>query len=261
MPELPEVETIRRQLVPVLAGQQLTHVATDGSAHFSGATRAEGKRVDAVDRLGKYLLLRLESNEDLVLHLGMTGQLLLGPAVNHVRMTVDVRGVQLTLRDPRGFGRAVVVPRGEYTTMPTLASLGPDILTDWDRMRFARSLAAATGELKVLLLGQRLAAGVGNYLADETCFAARQHPRRRSLSVRQAARVGDALHEIVNASLEAGGVSERDYVHLDGGRGGFAAHLQVYGRAGMPCLRCGALLAKDVVAGRGTTWCPRCQRL
>jgi len=264
VPELPEVETLRRQLAPLVTRRRVGDVLAATHPRFSEARRATGATVKAVKRRGKYLIMELSGERDLVLHLGMTGQLLWSdegpPEGEHTHLGLVFTNGVLWFRDPRRFGRAVVVPRGEYDSLPTLAALGPE--PDDPTFTPARVQEYLSGDgtpVKARLLEQRLVAGVGNYLADETLWHARVNPFARALSAEECSAVRAALRRVVNASIRAGGVSERDYVHVDGSRGGYAARLAVHGRAGEPCLRCGERLARGRVAGRGTVWCPVCQ--
>lgn len=166
----------------------------------------------------------------------------------------------LWFRDPRRFGRVAVVEPGCYQSLPTLAALGPEPDAPEFSPRRVRDFLLCDGPpIKARLLEQRLVAGVGNYIADEALWHARVHPTRRELSARECLRVHRAVGKVIADSLAAGGVSERDYVHLDGSRGTYGERLSVHGRRGASCLRCRQTLAFARVAGRGTIWCPRCQ--
>lgn len=264
MPELPEVETLRRQIAPCITGRKIKDVHVATHHRFAEARAAASRIVRSVDRRGKYLVLRLSGASDLVLHLGMTGQLLWREEATipgeHTHLGLEFSSGFLWFRDPRRFGRAAFVPSGEYSGLPTLANLGPE--PDDPSFTVARTcdhLRPAGAPVKARLLEQRLVAGVGNYLADETLWRARVHPERRSLTTAECRRIHRELIRTVQDSIAAGGVSERDYVHLDGSRGGYAAQLAAHGRAGMPCRRCRTTLRHGRVAGRGTVWCPVCQ--
>lgn len=264
VPEMPEVETLRRQLAPLITRRRIGEVLAATHPRFADARLAAGATVRTVRRRGKYLILELSREQDLVLHLGMTGQLLWGdekePQGGHAHLGLVFTNGVLWLRDPRRFGRAVFVSRGEYAMLPTLAALGPEPDDpSFTTARVAEYLSGLGAPVKARLLEQRLVAGVGNYLADETLWHARVNPFVRSLSVEECSAIRGALRRVVKASIRAGGVSERDYVHVDGSRGGYARHLAVHGRAGQPCLRCSERLAHGRVAGRGTVWCPVCQ--
>jgi len=264
VPELPEVETLRRQISPLVSGRRIGAVLEGAHPRFSDAHHVVGSKVNTVRRRGKYIIFELSKGQDLVLHLGMTGQLLWGdrtvPDGGHVHLALAFTNGVLWLRDPRRFGRVVVVPRGEYVALPTLASLGPE--PDDPAFTLNRVVEYLTHDgppVKARLLEQRLVAGVGNYIADETLWRARINPFKRVLSREECSAVRSSLRRVVRESLAAGGVSERDYVHVDGSRGGYADRLAVHGRAGQSCRRCRDLLLHGRVAGRGTVWCPSCQ--
>lgn len=265
------METIRRQLEPLLAGQVLEVSTVGVSERYASAVLADGMRAVGVRRRGKYLIVPLASADgdqaaapalELVVHLGMTGQVRVnGVPDRHARVLVRAGRHSLVLRDARGFGCARVVPAGRYEQMPTLARLGPDILDpEWSPAVLAAGILGRSRSAKVLLLGQEHAAGVGNYMADEALWRARIRPTATRLSRARALRLGDALLRVTHESLAAGGVSERDFEHVDGSRGGYQELLSCYGRAGQGCLVCGRELVKSVVGGRGTTWCRGCQR-
>jgi len=264
VPELPEVETLHRQLEPLIAGRTILEVVGGSHRRFASARDCRGRRVESLRRRGKYLLLAVDGGDELVVHLGMTGQLLWGddhpPPGGHVHLGLRFDAGVLWLRDPRRFGRALLVRRGEYGALPTLSSLGPEPDDpEFSDDRAVEFLAPEGPPVKARLLEQELVAGVGNYLADETLWRAGVNPRARSLTVSQCHAVRAAFLDTVADSIAAGGVSERDYVHVDGSRGSFAEKLAVHGRAGSPCPRCAAVLAGGRVAGRGTVWCPVCQ--
>lgn len=263
VPELPEVETLRRQLHPLIAGAGIVDVVADPSSKYAGAVAAVGAHVTGLSRRGKYLQVLLDDDRELVVHLGVTGQLHWErEPVDHVRVTLSTTAGRLWFRDPRRFGRMAVVSRGSYTDFPTLARLGPDPLDPgFDPEEAARALSVGTSPVKARLLDQRALAGVGNYLCDESLWRAKLNPADRQVSVEHARTLVAAVVKVMAESLAHGGVSTRDYRHLDGSSGGFAPHLVCYGRAGQPCHRCGVLYVKGTVAGRGTTWCPQCQPL
>lgn len=264
MPELPEVETVRRGLEPLLVGRRILEGWGHPSAKFAGAVEASGAGIGAVGRRGKYLLVELDDGRELVLHLGMTGQLRLRPGHEidpYVRAwwRLDDERV-LELRDVRRFGRVGVVPAGEYASLPTLQQQGPE---PWDAALddggFWRNLRRSRVRVKTQLLSQRPVAGVGNIYADEALWRAGIHPGRRSVTRAEAARLLTAVREVLEQGIANGGTTLRDYRTVEGGTGRNQLELGCYGRAGEPCLRCGEALRRSVVDARGTTWCPRCQ--
>lgn len=265
VPELPEVEMVRRGLDPLLRGRTLVAAGSHPSGKFIGAVEAVGREVVGVGRRGKYLLIGLDDDQDLVIHLGMTGQLRVDPDAAspdpYDRAWWDLDdGSRLAFRDVRRFGRIAVVG-DDRSALPTLAALGPE---PWDPaftpQALRAGLNAGSQRVKTKLLGQRVVAGVGNIYADEALWRARVHPAARSITRPAAERLHTALLEVLEAGIRNGGTTLRDYRTVDGGIGANQFALQCYGQAGLPCERCGTTLRRTVVDARGTTWCPTCQR-
>jgi formamidopyrimidine-DNA glycosylase len=280
VPELPEVESVRRQLAPELVGRQVLAAWSDPwpGTRLSDVDRAVGHHICAVERRGKFLLLPLSAGAatplELVLHLGMSGSLrvVASPSpgqdpdggISHVRVRLHLDDRRtLLFRDPRRFGRASVVPAGDYAgRIPTLATLGPEPLSDaFDPVRFAAALATTRAPVKARLLDQRLVAGVGNIYADEALWRARIHPASRRVGRRRAFALHAAIRTVLAAAIEREGTTFRDYQMVNGASGRYAAELTAYGQAGRPCGRCRTPLRRTVIAQRGTTYCPRCQRV
>ena len=279
MPELPEVESVRRQLVPLVTGRTVVATQRDPypARRIGEVGRATGGRIDRVLRRGKFLLLPLsgaapQHPSELVIHLGMSGILrvldaddeegLIGPATHvRVRMLLD-DGRALVLRDARRFGRVTVVDAGDHrSAAPALATLGPEPLSDdFTIDAFARGLASSRASVKARLLAQRLVAGVGIIYADESLWRAGIHPDARSVGRIRSARLHAAVRDVLAAAIEREGTSFRDYQLVNGQSGRYLTELDVYGRGGQPCRRCATTLRTSVVAQRGTTHCPRCQR-
>jgi formamidopyrimidine-DNA glycosylase len=266
VPELPEVETVRRQLAPRLIGRRLLAAGSHPSAKFTPARDAVGHTVTGVARRGKFLLVGLDDERELVIHLGMTGQLRFRPgepviADPYLRAWWRLDGDEvLEFADVRRFGRLRVVPTGTYDGLPTLAALGPepfDPALDDDGLW--RRLRASSRPVKTQLLSQRPVAGVGNIYADEALWLARISPRARRLSRPRSAALLAALREVLAQGIDNGGTTLRDYRTVEGGSGANQHHLHAYGRGGRPCDRCGTLLRAAVIDARTSTWCPRCQ--
>ena len=275
MPELPEVETIRRQLAEHLAGRAIVAVTVadpllvepETPRRFARALR--GQRVREVGRRGKYLLLGLESGATLALHLRMTGRLLWfpgrpAPPPDHVRARLGLDdGSTLVFSDVRRFGRAWLLPRdmpdpeGYWSRRVGIEPLG----SDFTARRLGALLDRRRRPIKPLLLDQALVAGIGNIYADEALFQAGIHPRRPagSLTPGEVRRLHRAIRDRLRAGLEAGGSSIDRYRDANGEAGRMQDLLRVYGRAGSPCPRCGTPIAKIRVGQRGTYLCPRCQ--
>ncbi len=268
MPELPEVETVRRELEPWLTGRTVLsarRVAAPAGPKYANLARAAGQRVEAVGRRGKFLLLALSGGDELVIHLGMTGVLTPERPRDHVRIELRLDGPPpnvLYFRDPRRFGRFLVVPAGDYRSLPTLAALGPE---PFDAAFTAGSLLAALRgrrvAIKTLLLAQRPVAGLGNIYIDEALWRAGIHPKLPAGRVTraQAARLHDAAISVLRAAIDAQGTTFSDYRTVNGAVGDYLGYLDVYGHAGDPCRRCGTKLRRIVLGARGTCFCPQCQ--
>jgi formamidopyrimidine-DNA glycosylase len=266
MPELPEVENVRRRLSPTVTGARITTVSTAAHRNYGPLPELAGSRVTALNRRGKWLVFELDCGRDMLVHLGMTGVLLVDPAPETVTKHVKLRlgldsGSELVLRDPRGFGRARVVGHGDFASVASLAGLGPEPLPGVDLSGAALHLQTGRSPVKARLLSGRVVAGVGNYLADEVLWRARVHPATTRLSAAKAKKVLAELVGLVQESIAAGGSTLRDYRLPDGSSGNSQLLLRCYGRAGLPCDRCSTTLRHTVLAGRGTTLCPRCQRV
>jgi formamidopyrimidine-DNA glycosylase len=262
MPELPEVESVRRQLEPELRGRRVTAVWVDPQRRFHAPDRLLGRTVLAVGRRGKFLLCPLDAGLELVLHLGMTGALSFGEADAYTRARLGLDdGRELLFRDPRRFGGLAVVEAGAYAPLPTLARLGPEPLSDeFDPVQFARDLAATRAPVKPYLLSQRPVAGVGNIYADEALWLARIHPASRRVGPRRAAALHRAIRQVLSEAIVREGTTFRDYRMVNGESGRNGEFLVAYGQAGRPCPRCDTPLRKLVLGGRGSTFCPACQR-
>lgn len=265
MPELPEVETIRAQLDPRLRGRTILSATSHPSAKFAPALEAQGAGIEAVRRRGKYLLVDLDDDRELVIHLGMTGVLSVPPDRGdsaHVRARWQLDdGHWLVFDDVRRFGRIRVVPTGDYSTIATLRDLGPEPFADsFTADHLHRALNASSRRLKTQLLSQRPVAGLGNIYADEALWLARIRPTARTITKPAAARLRDACVEVIATAIANGGTTLRDYRNAEGGSGTNQFHLRCYGRAGEPCERCATPLRSTVVDARTTTWCPSCQK-
>ena len=303
MPELPEVETLRRELAEVLIGQVIKSVKVLWPKSVTPkdfARKLKGSKILGVNRRAKILLLNLTDNQTLAIHLKMTGQLVYRPnqnqgstlgtfkvepliigghpqplpqglslagfkdsPFNYTRAVFNFTdGSRLYFNDLRKFGwlhllkpQAVTALHEHHGAEP----LAPSFTIQTFRAildRYPRRI------LKAVLLDQTLIAGLGNIYADESCFAARIKPSRRvaTLTAMEKLKLYRAIRSLLTLSIKHGGTSARDYRHSDGSRGGFATYLKVYGRAGKPCRRCGTLISKIKLAGRGTYFCPKCQK-
>ena len=267
MPELPEVETIRAQLAPRLEGRTLTRVEildprlTRPHDLFEVAEELEGDVVRAVERRGKYLLLRLESGLGLLVHLRMTGSFGFAP-VTHERAVIELDdGGRLAYRDVRRFGTWLVLEEADLepylTTKNGPEPLGSRFTSAW----LATQLARRRAPLKAVLLDQRVVAGLGNIYADEALWRARLSPLRpaSALTSDDVSRLQRAIRAALRTGIARQGSTLSTYAKPDGSRGSMQDEFRVYGRDGLPCPRCGTTIAKTRVGGRGTWYCPRCQ--
>lgn len=266
MPELPEVETVRRELAPWLTGEEIRRarrVDAPAGPKYHGLGRARGQRILAVGRRGKFLLMPLSKGDELIVHLGMTGALSRVRPRDHVRVALTLSDSRLYFRDPRRFGRFMVLRPDERTLLPTLAALGPEPLEpEFTPAVLAAGLARTRSAIKTVLLHQRAVAGVGNIYADEALYRARIHPETPACTLSRArvTRLCGAIVEVLQAGLTDGGTTLSDYRRVDGTAGEHAEALLVYGREGEPCIRCGRTLRRVVLGQRSTTFCARCQR-
>jgi formamidopyrimidine-DNA glycosylase len=275
MPELPEVETVRRALEPHLVGRLFDRVEIGDPRLVRPfdpvvvAAELEGERVQALERRGKYLIVRFESGRVLLIHLRMTGSLrharggLLADDP-HRRAVVRLDdGSDVAYRDVRRFGTWQLLEPEEVD--PYLAErLGREPLERaFTKRRLAERLAGRRAPLKVALLDQRTVAGLGNIYVDEALWRAQLHPLRPAgtLDDDELARLTRAIKDALRAGVARQGASLRDYSTPDGRRGRMQERFRVYGREGEPCMRCGTPIEKIRAGGRGTCYCPFCQRL
>lgn len=273
MPELPEVETIRRQLAPLIQGAVIVGADTHWSSKFTPALDAVGATILNLSRRGKYLLFELDDGNELVAHLGMTGAFQIvaqhvagspscaahGPHTRAIWALDD--GRQLIFRDIRRFGRLRVVPAGVYEDIPTLLTMGPEPLSDaFSGRSLHAALRGRSRAIKTQLLSQRPVAGVGNIYADEALFNARIDPRAHRIGPERCEVLASQIKAVLQTGIDNGGTTLRDYVDARGGEGGNQHELVAYGRAGEPCISCGNPLHSIVLDARTTTFCRTCQR-
>jgi formamidopyrimidine-DNA glycosylase len=273
MPELPEVETVRRTLAPAVGARIVASWDSGKGLHMHRRPPRKrlrelvGARLTAIRRHGKYLLLDFDKPVTLVAHLGMTGRLLIvppgGTRAKHTHLVLELAdGRSLRFVDARRFGQLDVVERTALVDYPPLAALGPDALDEvidvdafWARAHRTRA------PLKTFVLDQRVLAGVGNIYASEALWRARLRPSKRAhkLTRDDARDLAKAIREVLVHALERGGTSLRDFVDAEGAAGENADYLWVYGRAGEPCPRCRNAIRRTVHQGRATYFCPTCQ--
>lgn len=279
MPELPEVETVRRDLADLVGGRRITRVdvpdprvvqgfGPDGRPRrlatvesFADALR--GRVVREVRRRGKYLVFPLDDGAALLAHLRMTGQLIYGPPRPNARARLwfDEPGVCLNFCDVRRFGELWLAP--EWERDPAIAALGPEPLGEsWSTTDWGRSLRRSAARIQSALLDQRRLAGLGNIYVTEALFRSGLRPTRRCRTLRPSdiPPLVDHIRAVLEEGLAHRGVSFRDYRDARGERGRARDRLRVYGKTGAPCPNCRAPLRGVKVNGRGTVYCPNCQR-
>ncbi len=300
MPELPEVETLRRGLAPHLEGRRITGVELrrpDLRLPFPErlAERITAARIEALGRRAKYLILPLSSGETLVLHLGMSGRLLvlhaagavapgkfhhpaglrpaaapsparadgLGRLTRHDHVLIALEGgVSLVFNDPRRFGFLLLHPSAALDQLPALAGLGVEPLGNaFSPLALAQMLAGRRTAVKLALLDQRLIAGLGNIYVCEALFCAGIHPARpaATLTAAEIAALFPAIRAVLEEAIAAGGSSLRDFRHEDGALGYFQHRFAVYGREGEACPACGGLIGRIPQGGRSSFFCAACQ--
>ncbi len=295
MPELPEVETVRRGLAPQMEGVRVARLEQrrpDLRFPFpeNFAARVEGCCVTKIDRRAKYLLAHLDSGETLVMHLGMSGRFSLsaqpaqrgskigtyvhdhGDAATHDHVVLHMaNGVSVTYNDARRFGFMLLIPAAELAEHALFKFIGVEPLgDDLTPAVLARLAQDRKTDLKAFLLDQRHIAGLGNIYVSEAVHRAKLSPKRAAscLALRSGAasphaeRLVPEIKAVLNAALQAGGSTLRDYRHADGSRGDFQDRFLVYGRTDAPCPRaaCTGTIKRIVQAGRSTFYCPKCQR-
>ncbi len=263
MPELPEVETIARTLAPRVIGGRILNAEFFSrlvmrAEPAAAAARLRGRRIQALDRRGKFLVFDL-GGPVIAIHLGMTGKLLWeGTPGRHTRAVFELDTGRLLYDDIRQFGRIEVAD-----AMPArIARLGPEPLAIAEK-EFASMIRARRGRIKPLLLNQSFLGGLGNIYADEVLHRARIHPRAAAerLSAARVHGLYEAMREVLAEAIASGGSSISDYVDGDGRRGEFQLQHRVYGKGGEPCPECGTAIRRIVISQRGTHYCPKCQRV
>jgi formamidopyrimidine-DNA glycosylase len=283
MPELPEVETIRRQLAPLVEGRRIKELEIRDPRWSRPLAPREleealvGRRVQSLGRRGKYLLWNLQDDVHLAQHLRMTGavlsdpdpepvhtrvRMLLGPAAGKGAARARGGGLRLAFVDPRRFGTGELLLGSEALEEFLAARLGLEPFDEGFTAEHLRGLARGrTAPIKALLLDQRRIAGVGNIYADEALFRAGIHPRRAAgaLTAAQHERLRETVIAALSAGIDARGATIDDFRHVDGVRGSFQDQFLVHRREGEPCPTCGSTIVKMVVAGRGTYVCETCQ--
>ena len=291
MPELPEVETTRRQIAPILVGRRIEHVETTANSYFfltppeELRRSLEGRQIERLDRVGKYLVAGFDCGSRLLLHLGMTGQIFSDEATSvrllsatvraslppeaqirfepdehtHLRITLEGRGPKVFFRDVRKFGKVQWLEPGEYNAR--LERVGIDALEVTGELLFLANRGRRVA-IKAMLLDQSVCAGVGNIYADEALFLAGVRPGRgaRRVTRRECEAIAASLRSVLERSIETGGSSISDYIAPDGADGGYQDERKVYARTGEPCVFCKTPITRKLIAQRSSHYCARCQK-
>lgn len=272
MPELPEVETVRRGLHEWIVGRQIAEVCVlhPRALRSEQPLTIQGRRITAVCRRGKYMWWTLDDLSAVVAHLGMSGQFLLqpiqAPLEKHARITITFAddGRQLRFVDQRTFGGLAMDELDENSIPHSVTHIAPDPFDPlFDRVAVVARMRRSPREVKRALLDQTLVSGIGNIYADESLWRAKIHPRKACdrLTRGQGLALLECATEVMSQALREGGTSfDSLYVNVNGESGYFDRSLAVYGRKGQPCPRCGAKVVREAFAGRGSHFCPRCQR-
>ncbi len=269
MPELPEVETIIRDLKERVIGTEIQEVSfLNGSIWRNSKPSSRSlirKKIKNIERMGKNILIHLSNNRTLVIHLKMTGRLTFEdsetPLVKHTHFVVKLDNGELRFNDTRRFGYLDLVESSKLDKIDYIAQLGPDPL-EISEDEFLEIVRSKRRIIKSLLLDQNVISGLGNIYADEALFLAGIHPERisSSLSAKRIRGLHRAIIEVLKAAIETRGSSIGDYVDGLGRPGAYQNHHRVYRREGQPCPRCGRLIKREIIGGRSTHFCPRCQR-
>jgi formamidopyrimidine-DNA glycosylase len=270
MPELPEVETTVRGLVPVLEGRRIVSIELrrgDLRRPFPPdlRQRVTGARVTALGRRAKYGLIETDRGDTLVFHLGMSGSWRVDPDVigTHDHVVIETEeGRRLALNDPRRFGSLDLVPTDRLAATPPFTAMGPEPLgSAFDGTYLAGVLDGRVAPIKAMLLDQRIVAGLGNIYVCDALNLAQVHPGREAgrISARRLDRLVESVKVVLCEAIEAGGSTLRNYVQPNGELGYFSANWRVYGREGTPCPRCAAPVRRRVDSGRSTFFCAKCQ--
>lgn len=285
MPELPEVETVRRGLAPALVGRRIVRARTkraDLRFPFPPrfAARLSGRRVDTLERRAKYILAHLDDGNVWITHLGMTGRwTILGQQKQpgdfyyaeptdptHTHVIIDTEdGARLEFNDPRRFGYMDLIAEHELDSHPFFKRMGPEPLgNEFHEPYLVKALSHKKAPIKAALLDQRVVAGLGNIYVVEALHRAGIAPVKPAgrISAQRLDKLFHAIRVVLEEAIEAGGSTLSDYAAVDGAQGGFQHRFRVYDREGDPCLTldCGGTIKRAVHSGRSTFWCPRCQR-
>lgn len=268
MPELPEVETIRRQLESTIVNSIILDAAANPIAKFEDAVQAIGNEILDISRRGKFLIINLDDQRELIIHLGMTGKLTTSKEKEVSKHThawweliKDNKKFFLLYNDVRKFGKISIAENKDYRKLPTLNSIGPEPLSEeLTKEIFWTNLNRSHRKIKTQLLSQKPVAGIGNIYADESLWLSKINPHKRSLTKSESENLLFAIRQIITKAVQNGGTTLKDYRDSNNNKGTNQYSLNVYGRKNQECFRCGHELFTEVIDSRTTTWCKNCQK-
>jgi len=264
MPELPEVETIRLQLKKFLVEKKITGIEIKKSKSFPNDSKLViGAKVIDVRRFGKVCVIDLDNKYSLLVHLKLTGQLLVNGIIGpHTRVIINFDSDNLIFNDLRIFGWIKVVKTDEAENSGFIGKLGPEPFRDLTFDLFKQALEKTTRPIKIILMDQEKISGVGNIYANDALWLAKINPKTpaNQLSNQLTNQLFDAILKVLKDGIKYGGASDQHYLKPDGTRGEYQKHFLVYGRSGEPCLKCKIRIVRIVIGGRGTFYCPNCQK-
>ncbi len=271
MPELPEVETIKRDLSKLLVGKKILDITTNTPKQIKPSLRevkkyAVGKRIKEVKRRAKFLLIFLENNLVLGVHLRMTGQLFFRKNTErknlYQRVTISLsEGKELRFNDLRKFGYIQLI-KGKKELDSILKKFGPEPFLNLDFVYFKKLLFSTSRTIKVLLMDQGKISGIGNIYANDALNLAQINPveKANKITLKKAKKLYHSIHQVLKAGIRFRGASDQDYLDVLGQKGSYQDHFLTYKREGKNCFNCGAKIKRINVGGRGTFYCPKCQK-
>lgn len=270
MPELPEVETICRDLSSALVGQtvigaRFLNMAIREGSSYKSANILKGRQLERIERRGKNIIFHFSYGLAMVCHLKMTGRLIIGrnglPQARHLHFFIDFDRDRLNFFDVRKFGRICILKENDLAGHPRLGKLGPEPF-EIPSIEFIKQVKRRNKAIKLILLDQEVIAGIGNIYADESLFLAGIRPTNKPsrISARRLERLLEAIIEVLQKAISNRGTSVDDYLDGYGRAGNFQRLLRVYGKTGEPCPNCGSIVKRTILGGRSTHYCPKCQK-
>lgn len=274
MPELPEVETIRQDMIKKVKGKKIENVEIKNEKNIRIISpeqfkeKLKGRVIEDIQRRGKFLIINLDSDDLLIFHLKLTGRLLFSsvgrkePKYVRIVFTFTDKS-RLFFADIRGFADVFLIPRSDVETIPAIKNMGPEPLSpDFNPDKLKQILGGKRGKIKPLLMDQSVIAGIGNIYSQEALYRAGIHPEREvsKLTEKEIEAIYRSLVDVLKEAIKYRGSSVDAYLDLNGKEGNYVPHLKIYGKEGQICPRCGSSIKKKRVGGRGTYFCSKCQK-